>query len=361
MLFKNKKSNGSLKTLSENDIQKKLYGDYRPEGRFTGRPVASETKPAAPAVANVALREAPSIDPAKDLFTFPGISAAEKSDSISNAKDALIKDSKSDQARMNRLEHLAKVEQRVTAPKAKAVEKRPAVDSARMGIAIAGRVRKVGGIAGSLVQTVARILAKFLVVILGGVMRLVKWFDFSRPQVRRASLSILGVAVLAFLFSSIHLLNVRREKAMKVAPPKMAAHKSSSKAKVSSDAMKRADESKTAASSAAAQPAMGTPAVTGNTAAAGSSVSAESAVTKRYVIQIATYSSVADADRIVTSLKENQISAFSKGLSRPSGKIYYAVFIGRFSSFDEAQSRLESFKNDDAAKSFQDAFIRTLD
>jgi len=100
-----------------------------------------------------------------------------------------------------------------------------------------------------------------------------------------------------------------------------------------------------------------------NNAAGAVAVGGDTAQTKakRYVIQVATYSNSADADRIVESLKGEGAAAFSKSLTRPSGKVYYSVFIGRYSNFEQAQQNLESFRKKDASKSFQDAFIRTLD
>ena len=61
-----------------------------------------------------------------------------------------------------------------------------------------------------------------------------------------------------------------------------------------------------------------------------------------------------------TCLENAGIPVFVKSLSRPSGKVYYSLFLGRFKSYSEAQRQFESFKKLEASRPFKDAFIRTL-
>lgn len=78
-----------------------------------------------------------------------------------------------------------------------------------------------------------------------------------------------------------------------------------------------------------------------------------------YVIQVVTYPSKQDADQIVASLKKAGLQAFVQENARPSGRVFYLVLIGGFRTASEAQSQLLKFRALEAARPFQDAFVRT--
>ena len=78
-----------------------------------------------------------------------------------------------------------------------------------------------------------------------------------------------------------------------------------------------------------------------------------------YVIQVVTSPSAQDADSIVKTLKSSGFRAFVKESARPSGRVFYMVLIGGFRTAAEAQSQLLKFRKNEAARPFQDAFVRT--
>ena len=79
-----------------------------------------------------------------------------------------------------------------------------------------------------------------------------------------------------------------------------------------------------------------------------------------FVIQVATFVIKDDATRLMEDLKKSEARVFIKGMTRASGKTYYSVFIGRFKNYQEAQQALAKFQKKASAKTFTDAFIRTL-
>ena len=184
---------------------------------------------------------------------------------------------------------------------------------------------------------------------------------------------MLALGILAVLFVHIHFLNDQREMAMKLPPKKVAAD--GPKKKVHRKAPPVVPEShaaKAAASlllagghekrAAASQMAGTLPASAPATSLVLDAPLGESALAKEapYVIQIATFMTQSDADGLVSRLKTEGLRAFVKSLSRTGGKVFYCVFIGRFENYSEAQNKLAEFRKRPLAKSFQDAFIRTL-
>ena len=79
-----------------------------------------------------------------------------------------------------------------------------------------------------------------------------------------------------------------------------------------------------------------------------------------YAIQVATFASKNDADSLAKKLKGSGLKAFVRSLTRPGGRVYQCVFLGRFATYGEAESMLAEFKKQESAKPFQDAFVRTL-
>ncbi len=90
-----------------------------------------------------------------------------------------------------------------------------------------------------------------------------------------------------------------------------------------------------------------------------SSAAAAIPMTGSYVIQVVTYPSSQDADSIVKTLKGSGFRAFVKESARPNGGVFYVVFIGGFRTAAEAQSQLLKFREQEVARPFQDAFVRT--
>ncbi len=78
-----------------------------------------------------------------------------------------------------------------------------------------------------------------------------------------------------------------------------------------------------------------------------------------YVIQVVTYPTRPDAEQIVASFKKAGIHAYVKENSRPSGRLFYLVLIGGFRTEAAAQAQLVKFKANEAARPFQDAFVKS--
>ena len=83
------------------------------------------------------------------------------------------------------------------------------------------------------------------------------------------------------------------------------------------------------------------------------------AATGSYVIQVVTYPNKQDAEQIVAKFKQAGFHAFVQENSRPSGRVFYLVLIGGFHKASDAQAQLSKFRALDAARPFQDAFVRT--
>jgi len=78
-----------------------------------------------------------------------------------------------------------------------------------------------------------------------------------------------------------------------------------------------------------------------------------------YVIQVVTYPTKPDADRVVNAFRQEGLRAFVKENARPSGRVFYLVLLGGFKSESEAQSQLLKFRAKDVARPFQDAFVKS--
>jgi septal ring-binding cell division protein DamX len=58
-------------------------------------------------------------------------------------------------------------------------------------------------------------------------------------------------------------------------------------------------------------------------------------------------------------LKKEGLKAYTKENTRPSGRVYYVVYIGGFRTEAMAQAELLKFRAKEIARPFQDAFVRS--
>lgn len=374
-----KKITSQLRPLSENEIQKKLYGNLRPElldrprGGHASEPQQQQSLSfSQPAVMLKETPEQPSPAVARDLFE----SSASR-DVLGGVQPHEIpqinkKEKVTEKNRMERLAQLAEIEKpgKKTPFREDPWKKKNAVlsfDFANAGKFAHGFWGKVGG---SLSSAGKSVLGIFVVLVAFGL-RLLQSFDLRKPAVRRVIYWVAGAAALFSVFMGIHLLNVRREEAMK-APPKIsktvkkeAAAKKASSAEVKKAAavpVKASPEVLSPASSeSSSSPAKKEEAQAKEAAAAASPSGTTAGASGRYVIQIATFAGPNDAERVQKTLKAAELPVFVKALTRPSGRVYYSVFMGRYASFDEAQDGYDLFRKNESGKGFQDAFIRTID
>ncbi|MBI4115205.1 MAG: SPOR domain-containing protein [Candidatus Omnitrophica bacterium] len=144
----------------------------------------------------------------------------------------------------------------------------------------------------------------------------------------------LSIVVVGLLFLAIHTLNAHRVKSMQLSKPiTPATVKSSKEREVKIEP--------------AAPPIKKAP-------------SPPVATQKPYVIQVCTYAREQDAQNLARQMADQKLSAFAQSLQRTNGKTFYAVFLGRFGTFREAQTQLEEFRKKPIAANFSDSFIRAL-
>ncbi len=335
------KKPGDMKTLSEKEIQVKLYGHLR-------QPHAGASQPALPQ---------PSVRPASSIAN-PKTQVLTHEDrrSASFAQEAAVSRVQASAAAAN------KPAQSAAKPvKAKTAFWLPVI-SFLTGKLLPGIWKIFKG--------VLTLIAQIFVTVIGIVSQLFLKIDFKNPRVRRAFSWTFGIGLLVFLLAGIHLLNVKREIAMKhpravPVKPKQHRQKQQIPAQVTSQAL--LSEAATAENGEAQAPsttAAGvTTAATGTPAAVtgAETAPAESAANIHgQVIQIATFAAQADADKLVERLKADTWKCFVKPLVRAGGRTYYCVFLGPYKTYQEAETKLNSFKKKEIAKSFQDAFIRSL-
>ncbi len=169
-----------------------------------------------------------------------------------------------------------------------------------------------------------------------------------------------GIAVLVvfLLFWSVNSLNSSRETAMK------------SKYKIGAE-RPITEDTAVAVSQETLQPAVSAPVSSRPVVITPVPVKAKasevtSAVTNAvvkndafpYVIQVVTYPTQEDAQKVVDALKRERLRAFVKENIRASGRVFYVVYIGGFRTDAEAQAQLLSFRVKEIARPFQDAFVK---
>lgn len=166
---------------------------------------------------------------------------------------------------------------------------------------------------------------------------------YRRHGLKKLSVWALGILGILALFAGVHLLNVRREEAMTRKPaPRM-----QQEAPVAEAPIVPA-EAESPAVAAEETAAVETPA-----ALAGETDG-------KYVVQIATYFSEADAVKVADELKAGTWPSFIRSVPRSDGKVFYSVYLGRFQDYQQAQEVLTKFRKTAVAGPFQDAFIRKL-
>lgn len=328
---KEKKSGGS-RVLTEAEIKKKLYGDYdtSTSGVHTASP---EIKTSAPAYESQipVKREYPS----GAAIRSPSFGAASKPETLSARPQKSIS---------------------------------PVRSENQSGIK--GSALQAGQVVLGVVTGILWKVGSYLVQALDFILRIL---DPRKPQARKLLYSITACILVAALFIGVFRLNAHRKKAMMGELPavtsnairldhnktkKTEAVTTSSQVSGSSEATQLQKEetqekiltkleSSTNASATAAN-------LTTNVVAP---------VTEgKYVIQVATYAILDDANRLLQSLNQAGFTAFYKKQFRNStGHAFYPVYLGRFESFSTAQHQLAKFRKASVARPFQDSFIRTLE
>ena len=304
--FDPKKKNNDLRTLTEKEIQSKLYGRF-----FTDQPVVD---------GNAYQPAKPSPQPEAVKILKPAEPAEKKSPSFSSTKTAPPKETSYSYSAKN------------ISPQPSKASPSPLSASLRLaGLS----VLRVGQMA------------------LAGLLRFALSIDLRKPQMRRALLWMTGTFTVVAIFAGIHLLNLNREAAMK-APRKNLPLEMET---LPAAAIPAAHETHTPL-----VPAPVTKKIPAAVVSAPQPVPPPVVIAKEtpYAIQIATFVGTNDAERLSENLKKEGLKSFVKPLRRSGEKTYYCVFIGGFSDYSEAEKNLAEFKKKPVAKPFQDSFIRTL-
>ncbi len=163
-----------------------------------------------------------------------------------------------------------------------------------------------------------------------------------------------GFIFITVLLGSIHYLNVQREIAMKTTRPRQAIPSLQART-VSAEPF---HSTQTSISSTSPLSTVETGESRSGVVSSAPSLGGESE--GMFVIQIVTYANPADATNLAVRLKHEGFPALVKQFTRSTGKVYHTVFVGRFKSYRDAQEILVRFQKKEMAKPFQDAFIRTL-
>jgi hypothetical protein len=162
-----------------------------------------------------------------------------------------------------------------------------------------------------------------------------------------------AILVVFLLFWGVNALNSQREEAMR-ARYKLPGEKVSAKAPDTVVAVVPAQP-------VAERPVVITPAPVRPKKGHSSESSAATAAPSKtsYVIQVVTYPTKKDADQIAETLNRAGLNAFVKENARPSGRLFYLVLLGGFRTEAEAQTQLLKFRAKEVARPFQDAFVKS--
>lgn len=417
-LFGNKKNNKneSLHTLSETEIQKKLYGGVLPGGRAGLKreeekkapqslkdEVKEIQKPASePAQSSTAVAPQPSkphkteklaSEPTLDLFEQaneeePEVveeSPVNQFDEVEEARETSQPiTEKVSSVQREKIQQWVKKENKIVEETPKSTTPTSSVKPTSVY-----RPERVPGHepaekssnavaegAGKAVKVFFQTIIGFFGVLLAGTISFFLKIDFRKPQIRKLFYWLGAVAILAGLLIAIHFLNVKRENAMNGKVPVASSSESknasastterqqessqkSSTTEVSSNSARQVQDSNVSSESTSAASTQLQTAESSeeNT---GADVQPTPSAEKSYVIQVATYAVKSDAERIVERFSEAGIQSFVKSLKRPSGKLYYCVFLGTFPDYSTAEEALSDFKRTDSARPYQDSFVRRI-
>ena len=174
----------------------------------------------------------------------------------------------------------------------------------------------------------------------------------SRQVRRKASWMTLGFVVLS-VFLGIHFLNLNREKAMKNSRRADISTPVAATEKMLGTATSMGDTSKNSASPLS-------PVFVDKKLPPSSQTTEIKKPEGRFVIQVCTYANEDDAKQLMARIQREEYPAFVKIMRHSSGKVYHLVFVGRFKDAGEAKRTLANFQKRDIGRPFNDAFVRTL-
>lgn len=354
-LFGLSKKERDLKALSEKEIQLRLYGHLRaPHAASHDKGAIAHNKPIRPVILGPQVRTVEERKPAP-VQTQTTESAPSHVRTTHPPKPETGDDlfSTSTQEAPKARPAVTQQQPRVSKPAPYASQSsKPAAPKKNIFAGFTAVIlNKVVPAVWTVVKGVLVFAFQLIAALIGFISSSLLKIDFKNPRVRRIFSWTLGLGLLAFLLIGIHILNLKREVAMKH-PKKVTIAKK--KDVIPQQVAVQTLASDAAAESATADESVLTPATTVETPVA------PAVSQKGQVIQIATFATLSDAEKLVAKLKQSGWPSFAKPLVRTGGKTYYCVFLGAFKSSQEAETKLAEFKKKEISKSFQDAFVRTL-
>lgn len=406
-LFGNKKKPGEpLRALTEKEIQSKLYGHLRPEGVVSEErdspAVLKHLSGAEPKITiqgQPASAASPSSTPAHFSSSSPQSQNKRNSNGLNlSGNPSALPGSSGDEKVSSQQEKISRWVKQENA----GLEKKMRTDalSREKEKSASGKMRFLpGGILSSILSAIVfliRMGIQLLQMAGVGCIRLFLSLDFRKPSVRRAAYWITALGLLAGVFFGIHTLNMKREAAMKE-PPRPAAkldrprkpkiyppilpslaglppiaepqspHQGAESGGLQNEppVSKAKEDKDQGAAKQQEQKSAGLPVplpLPANPPSSQASLAGEleEAGQKGIVIQVATFAIQEDSQKLASRLKQEHLRAFVRPLNRPGGRAYYCVFMGSFKTHREAQETLIEFRKREIAKSFKDAFIRSL-
>lgn len=374
--FDSRKEKPGLNSLSELEIQEKLYGKFRPP-HLTPAPKnqkASAVKPKAPVTSNVSFSDSkesaqkPVGNNGGDFKSFSTPSTPASPTSSRPVTGNLFNFSQTDAFKSEHLVQGSSKHREIPAatsePRTPIVAK-PAVSSSfpadshlkkfqtfsqeenkvvsNVNASRPASQQQMSPVAEKRVEfqwdwarKIFQIVAEFAIAGILALGRLGK-----KISNRKVMTWVAAVGFLTFVFWGIHSLNSKREKFM-------------------TSPVKKVEKKKEAP---AQTPDVPSQALVNTISTPASSISAPKEIASKgnYVIQVATYASLDDANKLVEQFTQQNFRSFIKSFQRnAAGRIYHSVYMGRFAEYSQAETQLEKFRKSKISEPFQDAFIRSL-
>ncbi len=340
-LFSRKKKNeSSFSTLSEAEIQQRLYGEFKRgeedlESREPARPARESFKSSLPSQTR--------LETTPDLFHSPSSVAPIKS------HESFI---------VNPPE-----EKKAELPKYVSPSDFPKKEIHAYGASPASYERPK-----YLRQDEKKTGESLGQVFRGFLFGIGKIFATDNVLARRSFYWIGSIGMILLLFWGVNALNMKRETALRSKYP-VARETSRTEPATSEEqnaVTRTADSEKISAvipavASTATRPMASdsirtTPKQTGLPATTGRGPSGGS-----YVIQVATYALLEDANKVAENLKREKFNVLVKENQQTrTGRPFYVVFLGGYRTEAEAKEQLVRFRSKEISRPFQDAFVKNL-
>lgn len=341
-----KKKSESFKPLSEVEIQKKLYGTLRPPHLFDQTASSPQAAGSGTLAGNEKLAS-------EDFFSGSMAAALEKPASDTGAGNQEKKAVKS--GTVKGINQWLEEESEILDKNLANTRRSPSVNYGKSTGGNSLVSKGVGGVFDGVLYGIQQ----------GGVL-ILRLFQAFRSSWNKSASKLAVVGLVLALILGVQTLNNQREAAMKN-PPSVSMPKIVISEQSVQDALTVPENTRTVAEPAKtetkADSSVEPTAVSPGQLAASSlpgTPPVEEAAAKPYVIQVATYVNLSDAQKMLEGIQKMGFAGFIQSMKRQTGRVYHCVFLGRFMTYDESDQILRKFKKLPLAASFPDVFIRKL-